>query len=193
MDLDRRRVQLVSRLGIIFLLGSVDYVSKALIHTNLSPGQSIPLIGNFLRLTYVQNCTGFSWFVPEMPAWVQTGFQAFLFLLAVIAFPVYLFYTHTRRQTFWTDTSFVCLVSSFLGHSVIDVFFPCTVDFLQVFQSPIANLADLYSYIGIGALLVELAQVSSLKKLRSKDLYQHLTDMINVRKEFFNFIRKGLK
>ena len=193
MDSTRKGVQLVSRLVTVFLFVSADYASKALVQSNLSPGESIPLIDNVFRVTYVQNCSGFSWFVPNLPVWVQIGFQAFLFLLAIVAFPIYLFYTYTRRHTLWTDVTFVCLVASVLGHSVVDVFFPYTVDFLQVFRSPSANLADLYSYVGIGALLIETAQVCSLQKLKWKGLHQHLVDMANTRKEFFDFIRKGFK
>jgi lipoprotein signal peptidase len=172
---------------------SADYASKALVQSNLSPGESIALIDNVFRVTYVQNYSGFSWFVPELPPWVQIIFQAFLFLLAILAFPIYLFYTSTRRHTLWTDVTFVCLVSSFLGHSVVDVFFPYTVDFLQVFRSPSANFADLYSYVGIGALLIEITQVYSLQEHRWKGLHQYLVDRAHTRKEFFDFIRKGCK
>ena len=193
MDSNRKYVHLVSRLAAIILLASADYISKALVQTNLSPGESISLVGNFLRITYVQNYSGFSWFVPEMPGWVQIGFQIFLFILAIVAFPVYLFYTSTRRQTLWTDVAFVCLVASFFGHSVIDVFFPYTVDFLQVFHSPCANFADLFSYIGIGALMIEVVHISSLKKKRWKGLHQFLLDERNTLREFFDFIRKCFK
>ncbi len=193
MDTTRKHVPHVSRLVVIFLLISADAVSKFLIQTNLSPGESIPLIGNVFRVMYIQNYSGFSWFVPKMPAWAQIGYQAFLFLLAILAFPIYLFYSKKRRHTLWTDVTLVCLVASLLGHSVVDAFFPYTVDFLQVFRSPSANFADLYSYIGIGSLLIEMAQFGSLRKLSWKGLHQLLIDMGNTRKEFFDFIRKGFK
>jgi len=193
MDCDRKNVHLVSRLVAIFLLVSADYGSKALVQASMPPGGSIAFIGNILRLTYIQNYSGFSWFVPEMPGWVQIGFQAFLFLLAIVAFPVYLFYVKTLRQTLWTDVAFVCLVASFLGHSAIDLFFPYTVDFLQVLHSPSANFADLCSYVGIGALLIEMVQSGSQKKPAWKSLHQFLDNARKTRREFFDFIRKGFK
>jgi lipoprotein signal peptidase len=193
MNSTQKGVRFIPRLLTIILFVSADYASKVLVQSNLSPDERIPLIGNVFSITYVQNYSGFSWFVPHMPTWVQISFQAFLFLLAIIAFPVYLFYTCRRRHTLWTDVTFVCLVSSFLGHSVVDIFFPYTVDFLQIFRSPSANFADLYSYVGIGALLIELAQVYSLKEHRWKGLHQQLVDGANTQKEFFDFIRRGFK
>lgn len=192
-DSDRKNVHLVSRLVAIFLLVSADYGSKALVQASMPPGGSISIIGNVLRLTYIQNYSGFAWFVPEMPGWVQIGFQAFLFFLAIVAFPVYLFYVKTRRQTLRTDVAFVCLVASFLGHSVVDVFFPYTVDFLQVFHSPSANFADLCSYVGIAALLIEMAQSGSQEKHAWKGLHQFLVNGRKTRREFIDFIRKGFK
>ncbi len=182
----------IPQFAAIFLLLSADFTSKALVQANLSPGESIPLLDDVLRVTYVQNCSGFSWFVPHLPAWVGVGFQILLFLAAIAAFPVYWFYTSTRRRTLWTDVAFICVAASFLGHSVIDLFFPCTVDFLQVLHSPSANLADLYSYIGIGALLIETAQIVSTEEFRKKSLRSHIAEMANTRKEFFDFIRKNL-
>lgn len=193
MDSTQRRVQYISLFVTILLLVSADYVAKALIQANMSPGESIPLLAKTLRITYVQNYSGFSWFVPALPIWVQVGYQVFLFLLAIVAVPIYLFYTQKRRHTRWADVTFVCLVSSFLGHSVVDLFFPYTVDFLQVFRSPSANLADVYSYVGIGALLIEIAQFRSVQKPSWKGLRQHLADEVKIQKEFFDFLRKGLK
>ncbi len=193
MNSTQKGVRFIPRLLTIVLFVIADYASKVLVQSNLSPGERIPLIGNIFGIMYVQNYSGFSWFVPHTPAWVQISFQAFLFLLAIMAFPVYLFYTCRRRHTLWTDVAFVCLVSSFLGHSVVDIFFPYTVDFLEVFRSPSANAADLYSYIGIGALLIEMAQVYSLQEPRWNGLHQYLVDRANTRKEFFDFIRRGFK
>jgi lipoprotein signal peptidase len=189
----QRRIQYISLFVTVLLLVSADYVAKALVQANLSPGESIPLLTNALRLTYVQNTSGLSWFVPVLPTWVQIGYQIFLFLLAIVSVPIYLFYTQKRRHTCWSNITFVGLVSSFLGHSLVDLFFPYTVDFLQVFRSPSANFADVYSYAGIGALLIEIAQVRSVQKPRWKGLRQHLVDEAKIQKEFFDFLRKGLK
>ena len=44
---------LLFALSLIFL--GIDFFSKHLVHTNLEPWQSIPIIGDFFRITYVQN------------------------------------------------------------------------------------------------------------------------------------------
>ena len=187
------RVNLLPHLLIISLLVAADYAVKVLVRANLSPGESIPLIGDILRVTYVQNYSGFSWFVPPLPAWVKYTFQFFLVLLALAAFPVYLFYTSARRRTIWTDIALIFLVAAFLGHSINDLLLTFTIDFLEVFHSPKANFADLFAYIGIGALLIETVQVYSIQKPRWRGIKQFIINRSNTRKEFIEFIKGGFR
>jgi lipoprotein signal peptidase len=47
-------IQLIS-LTILFFL--IDYFSKDYIHTHFNYGESLPVIGDFIRITYVRNYT----------------------------------------------------------------------------------------------------------------------------------------
>ena len=188
-----KKVNLLFRLLLVSFIVAADYVAKALVRASMYPGESIPLIGDILRVTYVQNYSGFSWFVPPLPAWANYAFQFFLIFLALAAFPIYLFYISARRHSIWTDVAFICLVASFLGHSVNDILLTFTVDFLQVFHSPKANFADLYAYIGIVALLIETVQVYSIQKPRWKGARQFIINRANTRKEFLDFIKRGFR
>jgi lipoprotein signal peptidase len=92
----------------ICLLVAMDQVVRAIVRTNLTPGESIPLLGDVLRITFAPNFSGFSWWVPELPTWTKPVYMALRIVLLLAAFPVYLFYTRTRRQSIWADVAFVC-------------------------------------------------------------------------------------
>lgn len=186
-------MNLFSKSLLIVLLVAADYVSKSFVQINLDPGESIPLVGDFLKVTYVPKYSGFSWFMPPLPVWMQVGFQLFLLFLALAAFPVYLFYTSTRRRSLWTDLAFIFLLTSFLGHSINDYLLRFTVDFLQVLNSPTANFADLYAYVGIGALLVEVVQVYSQRKPRWEGMRSFYMHLRTTRKEFIEFTKDSIR
>ncbi len=191
MRLERKGIWPVDLLAIICLLVVADQVSKAMVRANLPPGGSINLVGDVLRITFVQNLTGFSWWVPPLPAWARVAFQVVLCFIVLAAFPVYVFYTHTRRHSMWVDVGFVGVVASGLGHLVDDFCVPFTTDFIQVFHSPSANFADIYSYIGMGALAVEAILMFRIKRPKWKGFRHLLMVRRQMWKEFIEFF-KGL-
>jgi lipoprotein signal peptidase len=179
--------------SIIFLLLLIDIAAKAMVRAWLSPGDTIPLFSHLLRLHYVQNYTGFSWWVPVLPSWTHTAFSLLLLVICIAAVPIYMFYTQTRGRLFWVDLAFVTVVAACLGHLSDDLILSFTTDFIQIFNSPSANLADIYSYIGIGALIV--AQIFGFKHRPSSvhDLRGFLHEALATRREFFKYVRNGLK
>ena len=156
--------RLLPLIAIACLLVFMDQVSKAIVRTAMAPGSSIPLLDGALQITFVQNFRGFSWWVPTLPAWAKPVYQALLIFIVLAAFPVRTFYSHTRRQSIWADVAVVDLAASAGGHLMDGFFVPYATDFIQVFHSPSANLADIYSYVGIGALTVEMILMSALRK-----------------------------
>lgn len=180
-------------IGIACLLVAVDQLSKAAVRGALAPGESIPLIDDVLRITFFQNFKGFSWWVPALPLWTKSVLRVLLLFILLAAFPVYLFYTQTRRQSIWVDMAVVGLSASACGHLLDDVLVGYTTDFIQVFHLPSANLADIYSYFGLGALLVETVLVLRAGKPRWKGIRHLMVALVQVRKEFFEFLREAIK
>jgi lipoprotein signal peptidase len=164
-----KRNRLFLLMVLVCLLVVVDQVTKAIVRETLTPGGSIPLIGDVVRITFVQNFEGFSWWVPTLPPWVELAFRVVLIFIVLAAFPVYVFYTQTRRQSIWADVAVVGITASVLGHLTDDLFVPYATDFFQVFHSPSANLADVYSYVGIGALAVEMALTFRVRRTPSRN------------------------
>jgi lipoprotein signal peptidase len=188
-----KRNRLLQLIAIVCLLVVVDQVTKGIVRKALAPGGSIPLIDDVLRITFFQNFKGFSWWVPTLPSWANSVFRVVLIFMVLVAFPVYIFYTHTRRQSIWADIAVVGIAASGWGHLMDDLFVPYTTDFIQVFHSPSANLADVYSYVGIGALAVETILVFRIRKPKWKGFRHLLAAAVRTRKEFLEFIMRGIR
>jgi signal peptidase II len=191
--MEHRRNRLFQLIALVCLLVIVDQVTKTIVRKALTPGDSIPLIGDVLRITFVQNSRGFSWWVPALPSWVKSAFRVVLICIVLLAFPVHTFYTQTRRQSIWADIAVVGITASAWGHLMDDLFVPYTTDFIQVFHSPSANLADAYSYVGIGALAVEMILVVRVRKRKGEAFRHLLADAARARKEFLEFIIRGMR
>lgn len=182
-----------SAMTAIGLLVILDALTKQVVRCRLSPGDSISLMGNFLRITYIQNFTGFSWWVPNLPDWVTYIFQGILALIVLGSLPVYLFYIQTRRRSIWTDLALIGITAGSLGHLVEDLFLPFTTDFIQVLGSPSANFDDLYAYVGVLALAIEIVYGARARKMRQENQVGFWNEMISTRKEFIHFVSEWFR
>ncbi|HZU87117.1 MAG TPA: signal peptidase II [Anaerolineaceae bacterium] len=170
----------------LFLL---DWLSKTIVRVTLAPGVSYPLVGDLLKITYVQNTRGVAWWVPDVPNAAHFILAAVFGVVIFAAYPVYLFYANQHRNSTWAALAFVCIQAAFCGHLLNDIFLPYTVDFLQVYNSPSANFADLYGYAGIIALVVEAIQAYRGQKQPVKGLKAWLEREKAVRDEFLRYYR----
>jgi lipoprotein signal peptidase len=157
----RKKIMLLT--AMILLLVSLDQVSRAVVRTHFATGESRSLIGDLLKITFIPNYSGFSWFMPSLPVWVQSAYSVLLVLILIHIFPAYLYYGMKRRRSIWADMALVGLTSALAGHLIEMAWMPFTTDFIQVGHSPCANLADLYSYVGLFALGVESVAFYRLK------------------------------
>jgi signal peptidase II len=175
----------------IAILIFLDWISKIIMRANLTPGSSISLLGNALKITYIQNYRGVSWWVPELPAWSNFILQGLFLFVVLAAYPVYLFYVNQRRHTVWVDIALVGIVASCMGHLLDNIFVPYTIDFIQIYNSPSANFADLYSYVGIIALVIEMVQQYRNRKHFWKGIRQWLEERKSLRNEILEYYRRG--
>ena len=174
--------------GLTCLLVALDQVSKLVVRSTLAPGSSIPLLGDILSVTFIPNYRGFSWFVPVLPEWVKPPFLLLRLLIFVMAFPVYEFYKRSGRATGWALVALIGISAGILGNMMDDLLMPYTTDFLQVFHSPSANLADLWSFVGVLALLAEVALWWRRSEHRWRGVRYHWTEATQARREFFGFL-----
>jgi signal peptidase II len=174
--------------GLTCLLVAVDQISKWVVRATLSPGGTTPILGDVLRVTFVPNYRGFSWFVPVLPAWVEAPFMLLRLFVFMMALPVYEFYRWSGQGGRWAWVALIGISAGTMGNILDDLFLPYTTDFLQVCRSPSANFADLLSYVGVGALLVEVALRWRRRKPRWRGFRYHWTEAMQVRRAFFVFL-----
>lgn len=178
--------------GVTCLLVAADQVSKAIVRATLSPGSRLSLLDNVLYITFVPNYRGFSWFVPALPQWARPLFLFVRFSILILIFPVYEFYVQTGRKSQWAQAASISISAGTLGNLLDDLFLPYTTDFIQVFQSSSGNLADLYSYVGVGALLLEIVLQWQRSRPKWQGLRHHWRRAVQVRRAFFTFLWRCL-
>jgi len=184
----RRRV-FHQRVSLSCILLVIDQATKAIVRASLMPGIRNPIVDDIIYITYMPNCRGFSWFIPEMPDWVQVLFLIVRILILVVAFPLFDFYTYKKQVRIWPKIALITITAGVVGNLVDDLFVGCTTDFIQVLRSPSANFADLFSYVGIVALTIELARWWKRKKARWFGLQHFLSQVIQTRRDFLAFLR----
>ena len=159
----------------------VDQVTKQIVHATMVPGQSIPLLGDLLKLTYTTN--------PGMAFGMTIGSKLFLTLFSIIAtFLIVLYLWNVRRGPLGYRLSLALIVGGALGNIIDRTFYGVlgisgdgtgalfhgeVVDFIHVdlwrgivadwvpfwggeFMAlfPIWNVADMAIVVGVAAIIV---------------------------------------
>jgi lipoprotein signal peptidase len=159
----------------------------------MTAGESVPVLGDYVRFTFTQNFSGFSWWVPDLPAWTTLAFQLVLMLIVIFTIPVYAFYSTSRRRSVLAAVAAVAIAASCLGHLTDALFVPYATDFIQVFDSPRANLADVYAYVGLCALALELLRAWKAREPRMRGVRDYIVSSARTRREFFSFLATELR
>ena len=161
------------RIFILITILSVlaDQLSKTLINAYLLPGESVPVLGNFFRLTFVQN--------PGGVFGTRLGNQNFYTLASIIAIGITLWFYFKIRSRENLLRIGLCLVLGGAVGNLIDRFrFGQVVDFLDfdffnidlsskdilffkfpgfsLDRWPVFNLADSFVLIGMCLVIIHL-------------------------------------
>ena len=147
--------------------------------SGMTYGSSVPLLGNFFRLTFVEN--------PGMAFGIHVINKEYLALFIIAATLGLLFYLYRiRKESFWIRMPLALILAGAIGNLINRVFFGVlfgyapllqgnVVDFidvdffdLQIFDYtmnrwPIFNLADVYVTLGVVLLLVS-GRLNSVKE-----------------------------
>lgn len=133
--------------GLILIL---DQITKILVRTFMVEGQSIPIIGEFLALRYINNeGVAFSFLSGQRA--VVTIIQA----IAIIIVAILLIKTGGKRKLY--DISLAMILGGGIGNIIDRVLFGKVTDMISfsIFP-PIFNVADIGVTLGCGLLLLDI-------------------------------------
>jgi len=163
--------------GITFLVIFLDQLSKTIIHHSLFLGQSIPVLGEFFKITYILNPGGA--FGTKLGG---NNLYTILSLLAIIL--TFIFFFQTKKEQALVRTGLALILGGAVGNLIDRFRFGQVVDFLDfdffnisipefklgfinfpgfhLDRWPVFNIAD--SSVTCGAILIILQMFLSPKK-----------------------------
>ena len=137
-------------LGVLVFL---DQLSKYLVSHLMELHQSIRVLGNFLKITYVHN-TGAAW---SMMSGFREGF-----IIAALAVLVFLFAYLKKDRILgkWQRYVIVVLMAGTLGNLIDRVIYGYVIDFIDTYplgyDFPVFNVADICLTLGGAALVLSI-------------------------------------
>ena len=125
----------------------IDQFFKQLVQQSMHLGQSIPLIGSFIKLTYVRNTgAAFSLFI---------GFSPYLAVIGlVVVLAVIYFHYKIPARNYVLQTGLAFILGGSLGNLADRIFRSYVIDYLDITVWPVFNFADIM--INLGVILIVL-------------------------------------
>lgn len=124
------------------LVFAIDQTLKHLVHKFMPLGQSIPLVNDIIKLTYVRNTgAAFSLFI---------GFSPYLAVIGVIVTAVVVYF-HYRvpAGNRLTQAGLACLLGGSIGNLADRLVRSYVIDYLDITIWPVFNFADIMINVGV--------------------------------------------
>ncbi len=138
---------------ISFLIVVLDQLSKIIIRYSLDINYSISVIGNFFRITHIEN---------EGAAWsILNGKWLFLVILSIL-FLIFIFrcIIKDNRNTKLNIMAYSFLIGGILGNIIDRVLYKTVTDFLSFkifsYNFPVFNVADTFIVIGMFFFIIDI-------------------------------------
>ncbi len=109
--------------GLILLV--LDYFTKLYIHRNFELGESVSIIGDFLRLTYVRN-PGIAFGMFQESGW----FLSYLIPVAILI--LLLIFYKTENKNLLVKLAFLWIITGALGNFMDRMLYGYVVDFVDI-------------------------------------------------------------
>lgn len=135
---------------ILFLLIALDQLSKFVISSKMTVGQSLEIVPGFFNLTYLRNTgAGFSLF---------EGQRSFFLIITVLAIAIFVHqWKRCNENKILEKTSYLILIAGTMGNFIDRLLFGSVVDFLDFYLGnnhfPVFNFADILLTLGVLLLL----------------------------------------
>ena len=129
----------------------IDQVIKVIVDTNMKLADSINVITNFFRITYLQN-TGAAWSV-------LSGNKIVLIMITIIAlFLIYFFLLKNKKLRNIEYILYGLLIGGILGNLIDRIRFGYVIDYLDFnfgsYHYPVFNFADICIVVSIVLMVI---------------------------------------
>lgn len=147
----RRHLALVA--GIMIAIAVADQAIKQIMLTTLTPGEPVPVIGDWFRWLLVFN-SGAAFSMGQNLTWLITAIQLAFVVGALIAAP--------RLRVRWAAVGLALIAGGALGNLIDRLFRPPgfwfghVVDYISVGDFAVFNLADSAINIGVAVFILTL-------------------------------------
>lgn len=136
----------------MFVFG-LDQVTKQIIRSEMAVGQSIPVFGDFFRLTYVEN--------PGIAFGIRVGNHLIFTILSVFACIMIVAYLISQwKESFRMKMSLATILGGAVGNLIDRILHQRVVDFIDVgihdVRWPVFNIADSAVVVGMALLIVHV-------------------------------------
>ena len=141
----KSNIKLLSWSLIIVLL---DQITKILISRSIIYGDSISILGDVLRFTYIKN--------PGMAFGIQVGNRIFFTVFALIASIVILVYLfRLKPENFSARFALASILGGAIGNLIDRIAYKEVIDFIdiRIIRWPIFNIADIAVTLGMILLI----------------------------------------
>lgn len=142
----------------------IDQLVKIIVINNMNLFDSINIITNFFKITYVRN-TGAAWSILSGNTW-------FLIAISLIALVViYLYFIKDKKLNKLESISYGLLIGGILGNLIDRIIYGYVIDYLDFkiinYDFPIFNIADICIVISI--ILIGISLIVGEKNARNKN------------------------
>lgn len=144
--------------SIAFLIAALDQTLKYLVDKYMVLGQSLPLLGNIVRLTYVRNTgAAFSFFV---------GFSPYLAVIGLmVSLAVIYFHRRMPSKNYLLQIALALILGGSMGNLVDRVIRSYVIDYIDFIIWPVFNLADISINVGVFMLVYKLFEEGGEKNV----------------------------
>ncbi|MDR1068830.1 MAG: signal peptidase II [Clostridiales Family XIII bacterium] len=139
--------------GVILLSVALDRVSKFIVITHMTLGQSYPPGDHFISFFYTRNeGVAFSMFDDMSWRWILVGVQSVLVIVLVVMLCVLL----KRRSSVLPLVTLSLMLGGGIGNLIDRIAYGSVIDFVSVGSFPVFNVADSCLTVGCAIMIAYL-------------------------------------
>ena len=136
----------------------LDQITKYMIRSCMLAGESIPVLGELFRITYVRN-TGAAFSM-------LSGHRVLLILLPLVIVAGAMWYFYREKEKHWMFyTSWALIISGGVGNLIDRICFGWVTDMLDIcFFPPVFNIADIGVTVGCAMFIIYVLMEERFQK-----------------------------